>query len=215
MDRKLRGAAGARLGLTVAFVVGVLLVSGTTAAACSVGEWDRRAETAVFVLGRVTSVELRPHVSPPPKSSSQLFQKIVTMEVDLVLKGRAASTVTFIDSGYAYKETLAGGGERIYSWGGGGDCGAIEEDPRGKYAAFALGRAEDGTLWSSVLHGSAFGTDARDPAITRLIESHGLSLPATSTEPAPLEGPAVGVAALALVALPPAVWLWVRRRRSA
>lgn len=213
MELIFRRAALGRLGLVAVFVASLLSLSSEPAAACSIGpDWDRRAATEMFVLGRIVSVELRPsQLFPPSKSATTAYQKVVTMKVDLVLKGPAVETVTFVDAGYASKEVTASGAETIF-WGGGGDCSAIEEDPRGRYGAFALGR--QGELRSSILHGSAFGTGASDPAIARLIALHGLSLPSTSTEST---SPIGAVAGLGLVA--GAVFLslatrWIRRRRD-
>lgn len=195
----------------MALVVGALLANAAPAAACSVGpDWDRRAATEMFVLGRILSVEFRPHVSPPPKASSQLFQKVLTMQVDLVLKGPGVRTITFVDSGYAHVETLSGGGQHVVTWGGGGDCGAIEDDPRGRYGAFALGRW-NGELYSSILLGAAFGSDAHDPAIARVLALHGLSLPATTTELPGADPALVAIVGLALLALPFIAWRAMRK----
>lgn len=199
-----------RTSLTVVFLAVGTVLSTQPAAACSAGEWDRRAATEMFVLGQVVSVEFRPSTFPPSKSSARYFQKVITMKVDLVLKGRPVSTVTFVDAGVATEDTVINTGQRVFSWGGGGDCSAVEEDPRGKYGAFALGRSENGGLYSSVLLGSALGTDARDPAIARLIADHGLSLPSTSTT----QGTDLGLAASGLAGLTLLIVSWALRRRS-
>lgn len=174
----------ARLAVTAVLVVASLLASSTPAVACSVGpDFDRRAATAVFAIGRIVSVDLVAHPEQPSKSTANTtwYRKLVTLRADLVLKGPVATTIRFFDAGVAQRGTVSNTGQPYFSWGGGGDCGTITEDPTGKYAAFALARAEDGTLSANILFGAAFGRDASDPAIQELVRSHGLSLPSTST----------------------------------
>lgn len=174
-----------RLRLASACVIAIasLIATAQPALGCSVGpEFDRRAATAVFAIGRIVSVELLPHTEQPPKSAASAvtwYRKLVTLRADLVLKGPAVTTVNFYDAGIAQKGMV--GTQPYFSWGGGGDCSTITDDPIGKYGAFALSRGPDGSLYANILFGAAFGRDAADPAIRALLASHGLSLPNTST----------------------------------
>lgn len=170
-----------RVALVVAVATSLVLAAELPAAACSSGwtQQERRDLTVVFAVGRIMAVDLEPQADQPSKASGTWYRKVITLRADLVLKGSVGSTIRFVDSGIAQKDVI--GGRPFFSWGGGGDCSTITEDPVGRYGAFALGRAPDGTLAANILFGAAFGTDASDPAIQALVASHGLALPSTAT----------------------------------
>lgn len=76
----------------------------------------------------------------------------------MVLKGRAPSTLRFIDRGSAFFD-----GRRFVFGGGGEACGTLDGDVVERYAALALGRATSGELFANRLYGAAFGDDATAP----------------------------------------------------
>ncbi len=166
--------------ILAALVAASPLLLAAPANACSAGpSFDVRAATQVLVIGQVTGVELVVSATQPPKGSEVWYRKVVTVRVQVVLKGRAPADLRFSDAGIARYSTLPNG-QRMIDWGGGGDCSTIESDPTGRYMAVALG-GPDGDLTASILLGAVVTDNSADPRITTLVARHGLSLPSTST----------------------------------
>ena len=165
--------------ILAALVVASPLLLAVPASACSAGPFDVRAATQMLVVGQVTGVELVVSATQPPKGSEVWYRKVVTLRVQMVLKGRAPAVLRFSDAGIARYSTLPNG-QRMIDWGGGGDCSTIESDPTGRYMAVALG-GPDGDLTASILLGAVVTDNSADPRITALAARHGFALPSTST----------------------------------
>ncbi|MEX2446063.1 MAG: hypothetical protein WD734_01895 [Dehalococcoidia bacterium] len=178
--------------LLAAILGGVLALGPPQAAfACSAGsDWDPAAESEVVIAGRVTDMALAPEVGgrgPTPEVQAVWL----TFEVDRYLKAAGGTTLTAVDtSSVAFldgqtPEQMARF-EGAQYWGSGGACGALNEDPRGRYAVLGLMRLDDGTLRTNLLTTFAWGDGPDDPRILEGIARAEAAIAATpETTPAP------------------------------
>jgi hypothetical protein len=138
------------LGLAAALFLGIAAWSAaraTPAYACSVGnEFNPVAQSEVIVMGRVT--DWRPVDTPTGFPAGSPFQSVaMTVDVDVVLKGAPAPRMEFIDVASYRKDAPSGHNP----WAGsGGSCGALNDDPTGKYVLMGLSRTSDGSLRSGL-----------------------------------------------------------------
>lgn len=116
--------------------------------ACTPGEdFNPVAESDIIVSGVILGwEETDAQEYQPPESSLKTIR--VDLRVEDVVKGEAADTISFLDSGSLMNIPPD---ERGYVWAGSsGACGAFNADPTGHYVFMGLHRDEDGNLRSSL-----------------------------------------------------------------
>lgn len=155
-----------RAALVVLPVVIALIAAPRAVFACSGDPFDPNRADAI-VEGWVERMTLRRDLRPPNASPKDpvLIPAEVTLRVTRVLKGAAATTLTFIDWG----SVAPGNNGDVRFMAGGGPCGILGADPTGKYALIVFTRDAAGAWRVSAIQGAAFGAgpDALDIARLR------------------------------------------------
>ena len=146
--------------------------------ACSpTPDWNPVAEADVIVAGRITDIEIQ------GKTEVMTFlDPKMTFEVDRYLKGTGPATIEVFDShsGVPPMGLIPNSSafDRLdvrelnvdeLGYEGGGVCGALDEDPRGRYWVVGFSRSPNGTLAMNLLLNFAIGDGPSDARVVERI----------------------------------------------
>ena len=184
--------------------------------ACSpTPDWNPVAEADVIVAGRITDIEIR------GKTGMMTFLDLkMTFEVDRYLKGTGPATIAIFDS-HSGSPPMAlipnsSAFDRLdvrelnvdeLGYEGGGVCGALDEDPRGRYWVVGFSRSPDGTLAMNLLLNFAIGDGPSDARVVERIAYVEEQLREVEIAPGPPLTGNAGLAAARHVGLPGVVAL--------
>jgi len=172
-----------RRPVVVLALLAVLLAPGLvlprTVEACSAGEdWDAVAESDVIIAGWVADMSIATEYEEPSPAVAgpQTFVPVwLDFEVDRYFKGEGGRHLSVLDGAsvaFMNNETPAERArfEGALYWGGGGSCGALDDDPRGTYWVTGIAVREDGAHSLHRLMTFAWPTtSASDPSVLEAI----------------------------------------------
>jgi len=171
-------ATGAMLLAVVvgAFVTSIVVTPPRVANACSAGpDFNPAASSELIVAGYITDMEILGRTGVMTYLDLRM-----TFEVDQYLYGGGATVLPVFDgvsgvplsdlvpntTAFAALDLSTLSVDDLGFDGGGGACGALDEDPRGRYWVVGLGRnPETGRLRMNRLATFAIGSSAADPAV--------------------------------------------------